>query len=155
MVTLKSLARRFLGDSGAEFVEFALAFPLLLLVVLGIIDFGILFQQYQVVVAAAREGARVAVLPNYTAADGVARAQTYINQTIMSQGKPTPLPTASVASVTVGGKCMSTVTVTASYPHDFLFLGGIGRYFGSNFGTRTLSASATMRTELVLGGACP
>ena len=32
---------------------------------LGIIDFGFLFQHYEVVTNAAREGARVAILPGY------------------------------------------------------------------------------------------
>ena len=32
---------------------------------LGIIDFGFLFQRYEVVTNAAREGARVAILPGY------------------------------------------------------------------------------------------
>ena len=40
-------------------------FPTLLLVMLGIIDFGFLFQRYEVVTNAAREGARVAILPGY------------------------------------------------------------------------------------------
>ena len=42
-------------------------FPTLLLVMLGIIDFGFLFQRYEVVTNAAREGARVAILPGYEA----------------------------------------------------------------------------------------
>ena len=52
---------------GAELIEFAFIFPLLLLVCLGIVDFGLLFQRYEVLTNAAREGARVAVLPGYTA----------------------------------------------------------------------------------------
>ncbi len=50
-------------ERGAELVEFAFVFPTLLLVMLGIIDFGFLFQRYEVVTNAAREGARVAILP--------------------------------------------------------------------------------------------
>ena len=48
-------------------IEFALVFPMLLLVMLGIIDFGRLFQRYEVLTNAAREGTRVAVLPGYNA----------------------------------------------------------------------------------------
>ena len=47
-------------------IEFALIFPLLLLVILGIVDFGFLFQRYEVLTNATREGARMAVLPGYT-----------------------------------------------------------------------------------------
>ena len=64
--------RRWFGgwrsEEGAQLVEFALVLPLLLLVVLGIAEFGFMFQRYEVVTNAAREGARMAVLPGYTTA---------------------------------------------------------------------------------------
>ena len=70
--------RRFKSERGAELIEFALVFPLLLLVILGIVDFGFLFQRMEVVTNAAREGARVAVLPGYANADAEARVTDYI-----------------------------------------------------------------------------
>jgi Flp pilus assembly protein TadG len=155
MVTLRILLKRFCGDSGAEFVEFALAFPLLLLVTLGIMDFGILLQQYQVITAAAREGARVGILPNYTTANAEARALAYINASIISMGATTPAPTAAVNPATaVGANCMSTITVTTTFPHTYVFVGGIMNYFGTGLGTKTLTATATMRTESTIG-TCP
>ena len=65
--------RQWKSEKGAELVEFALTFPLLLLVMLGIIDFGLLLHRVQVLTNAAREGARIAVLPNYNQADVTAR----------------------------------------------------------------------------------
>ena len=65
-------------ERGAELVEFAFVFPLLLLVMLGIVDFGFLFQRYEVVTNAAREGARVAILPGYQTADVQARVNQYL-----------------------------------------------------------------------------
>ncbi len=68
-------------ERGAELVEFAFVFPTLLLVMLGIIDFGFLFQRYEVVTNAAREGARVAILPDYEAsidANVTARVNQYL-----------------------------------------------------------------------------
>ena len=53
------------SDAGSELVELALALPLVLLVIAGVIDFGFLFQRYEVVTNAAREGARMAVLSGY------------------------------------------------------------------------------------------
>ena len=44
------------GERGAELIEFALVLPLLLLLVLGIVDFGFMFQRLEVVTNAAREG---------------------------------------------------------------------------------------------------
>ena len=68
-----NLYRRLACDKGAELIEFALVFPLLLLVMVGIMDFGLLFQRYETVTNAAREGARIAVLPGYAQADVEAR----------------------------------------------------------------------------------
>ena len=64
MATLNTDRRR--TERGQAIVELALTLPLLLLVVLGIFDFGLMFQRFEIVTNAAREGARVAVLPDYT-----------------------------------------------------------------------------------------
>lgn len=149
------LTRAFRCESGAEFVEMALAFPLLLLVVLGILEFGLMFQQYEVLTNAAREGARVAVLPDYTGPDAELRAQQYIAASFLATDGNTPTVSVGTATpVAVGANCMSTITVTVTYPHRYLFLSGIGNYFGASFGTKTLTASSTMRTELPVG-TCP
>ncbi len=60
------LRRRGRREDGAELIELAIVLPILLLVVAAIIDFGFLFQRYEAVTNAAREGARIAVLPGYT-----------------------------------------------------------------------------------------
>lgn len=153
MVTLKGRLARIGDERGAEFIEFALAFPLLLLVVMGIIDFGLLFQQYEVITNAAREGARVAVLPSYTAADAEARVTQYIDASFLSSGGTVTTTVGAPQSVIIGINCMRTITVSVSYPHEFLFLGGVGQYFGSTFGTKTLHAASAMRTEVA--GSCP
>ena len=69
------LPARVRSQAGAELVEFALALPLLLLVFGGIVDFGLLLQRQQVMTNAAREGARLAVLPGYSRADVQARVR--------------------------------------------------------------------------------
>ena len=51
-------------DRGANLVEFALVVPLLLLLVLGIVEFGLLFGQSNEVRHAAREGARYGAVSN-------------------------------------------------------------------------------------------
>ena len=70
--------RRRNSEAGAELIEFALVFPLLLMIILGIVDFALMFQRYEVVTNAVREGARVAVLPGYTETDVQARVASYI-----------------------------------------------------------------------------
>ena len=63
---------------GTAMIEMAFTLPLLLLISIGIIEFGRAFQTWQVVTNAAREGARVAVLPGYTDAMVTSRVQQYI-----------------------------------------------------------------------------
>jgi hypothetical protein len=50
-------------EYGQDLVEYALTLPLLLLIIFGIIEFGILLFQYSTMVSAAREGARAGILP--------------------------------------------------------------------------------------------
>jgi Flp pilus assembly protein TadG len=52
-------------DSGQELVEFAIVFPLLMLLLLGIIDFGRIMYSYSAITNAAREGTRYAIVPDH------------------------------------------------------------------------------------------
>ena len=58
------MGKRHKGERGASLVEFALIMPLLLILVLGIVEFGYLFAQFNEVRHAAREGARYAAVSN-------------------------------------------------------------------------------------------
>ena len=60
---------RYASDKGAELIEMALVLPILLMIFAGIIDFGFMFQRYEVLTNAAREGARMGTLPGYSQAD--------------------------------------------------------------------------------------
>jgi len=48
-------------DSGAALVEFAVVLPLLILLLVGIVEFGLLFYNKQVLTNASREGARAGI----------------------------------------------------------------------------------------------
>jgi Flp pilus assembly protein TadG len=155
MAALRSIVRRSVcGDSGAELIEFALTLPLLLLVVLGIIEFGFMFHEYEVVTNAAREGARIAVLPAYSAADAQARATQYLQASGLQAAQITPAPTVTgPTAVSIGGgKCVSTMTVNVSYFHPVPFISGIIQYFGGTFAAVTLHGTSTMRSEAAAGG---
>jgi Flp pilus assembly protein TadG len=146
--------RRFLkSERGAELIEFALVFPTLLLVMLGICDFGFLFQRYEVVTNAAREGARVAILPGYTDGDVQARVNQYLTASGLT---PTTPPTVGAPqTIAVGGQCITVRPVTVSYNHQFLFLGPIiGLMGGSGFSNKTLTATSSMRSEIA-AESCP
>jgi Flp pilus assembly protein TadG len=82
--------------------------PVLLLFVLGIIELGRLFMVQQVVVAAAREGARIGVLDGATASSVTTRVQSYLagasvtGATIaVSPSPPTSATSGQPVSVTV------------------------------------------------------
>ena len=162
MATLTTLADR--RDRGQAVIELALTLPLLLVIVLGVFDFGLMFQKYEVVTNAAREGARVGVLPDYTPALARARALDY-----MAVGGLTGAPRGSVDScagalapseicvsavigttpITVGGvtKTVNVITVIATYDHEYRFVGPLMTLFGGTLGTTRISAASMMRME--------
>ena len=140
-------------ERGAELVEFAFVFPTLLLVMLGIIDFGFLFQRYEVVTNAAHEGARVAILPGYADADVTARVDQYLAAAGLTGTRTVTVGAA--APVAVGSQCITVRPVTVGYQHNFLFLGPIlGLMGGGSLTNKTLTATSSMRTEIA-AGACP
>jgi hypothetical protein len=142
-----NLYRRLACEKGAELIEFALVFPLLLLVMAGIMDFGLLFQRYQTVTNAAREGARIAVLPGYTQPD----IQFRVTQYLAAEGLTATLDSFEYTepeALDIGGACVTITGVTVGYPHQYLFIGKIvGLFDGSGFATTTLTATAKMRYE--------
>ncbi len=110
-------------------------------------DFGFLFLQYEVVTNAAREGARVGVLPNYQTADITQRVDDYL-----AAGGLTSSPVTGVAysTVVLGGSGLNVdvVTVSVEYPGEFLFLGPISALIsGGSYAPITLNASSNMRVE--------
>ena len=58
-------ARRKRGERGASLVEFALILPLLVLLICGLIDFGVTFNDYQSLRSGVRNGTRDAVVTNF------------------------------------------------------------------------------------------
>lgn len=113
---------RLLGERGAAAVEFALVVPLLVLVLLGIVEFSRAFQVQATLAAAAREGARVMVLTNdETRATGAVRGAA--SSLDLGPGQITVAPdTCSGTDVT------ETITVTVRFTQPFVsgLLGGAG-----------------------------
>ena len=142
---------RWRSDEGAQLVEFALVLPLLLLVLLGIAEFGFMFQRYEVVTNAAREGARMAVLPGYGAADVQARVATFVSSgrvpTTTSPANPRVLVENVSIPVAGGRPPISAKRVTVTYTYTYQFLNALSVFFGSRGTTVPLSAVSEMRTE--------
>ncbi|MGY5884690.1 TadE/TadG family type IV pilus assembly protein [Modestobacter lacusdianchii] len=125
-------ARRLFGERGAAAVEFALVVPLLLLLLVGIMEFSKAFNTQATLAAAAREGART-----IATAGTAASALSIVQSAAGSLGVPT-----SAISITpltcVGAAAGTTVTVTVT--HRQTFLGGV---LGSS--GITLTGRAAMR----------
>lgn len=158
MATVATTSRR--NQRGQAVIELALTLPLLLVVVFGIIDFGFMFQRYEVVTNAAREGARLGVLPDYTAVEAQNRALDYLrasglNGTVRSCGGAeigdTMCAQMTSSTVTVTGstpaRTVDQVTMVVEYDHEYAFVGPIMSLFGATWGTIRLSAASSMRRE--------
>ncbi len=141
--------RRTNREKGTALLEAAITMPMLLLVAVGIFEFGRAYQTWQVLTNAAREGARVAVLPYAQPGGPVGRAQQY-----MQGGQLPNWSSASVSvsatSVNVNGVNAPASQVTISYPFQFIMLQPVARLIqpGTSLGSPlTMVASAVMRNE--------
>jgi Flp pilus assembly protein TadG len=135
------------GQRGAELVEFALVLPLLLIIIMGIIDFGLAFQRYEVITNAAREGARLGSLQ---ASYSVSDIQARVNQYCVAAQLPGGCPSANVAvnqavTIPVGANTLPAVSVTVTYQHQFAFLGPILTLINGSLGSVNLRSVSTMR----------
>jgi Flp pilus assembly protein TadG len=120
-------------------VEFALVFPVFLLIAMGTIDFGYFFFVSEIVNNAAREGARAGSVVDPTAGSGVAvTAAESAAKSYLVSGKLTA--TGVTASVTtVGG--VAAVEVTIAYP-----VGSVTGFL-SNIMPADAQATAVMRWQ--------
>ena len=142
--------RHLLGERGAAIIETALTLPLLLLVGVGIFEFGRAYETSQILTNAAREGARVAVLPNPAAGAAEARVRDYLKMGGLTYDTSVgvAITAATVDMGAAGTASASQVTVT--YPFTFMVLQPVAQLVvnGSNTGKPiTLTSTSTMRNE--------
>ena len=138
---------RLVERRGQSLVEFGLVLPILLVLVVGILEFGIAFRTYQVVTNSAREGARTAVLR--TDLDEVIdRVEDYLESGGLGSGQATITVSCGGAALDpeVGGRCSrgQIATVEVSHPVSFAMLGAI---LGQVFGVDQVRSVSRMRTE--------
>ncbi len=150
----KQRARRRTGlwaESGQALLEAAITLPLLLLVSVGIFEFGRAYQTWQVLTNAAREGARVAVLPNTTSDDVKARVVAYMQSGQLSNATNATVSVDQNVPISIGATTSAASLVTVNYPFSFMVLNPVAQLVtqGSTLGGAplTLSASAEMRNE--------
>ena len=137
-------------ERGSAMVETAITIPLLLVLMVGIFEVGRAYETWQVLTNAAREGARMAVMPTNDPATTTGLVREY-----MSNGQLINSATASVvidegASINVNGTPVSASLVTVDYPFEFIMLQPIVRLVAPTAtvgGPITMRATAIMRNE--------
>jgi Flp pilus assembly protein TadG len=106
-----------LDERGATAVEFALLLPVLLTILFGIIEFGMIMYGREVVTNASREGARAGIIqriPVVTAGEITTVATNYLTGTGINPAQVT------IAVPASGGLTGTPVTVTATYNYPWL-----------------------------------
>ncbi len=85
VLSMRGTTRRFPGSQrGAVLVEFAIILPFLALIFLTIVDFGLVLREHQILVNAAREGARFSSLPkNWVASQNPGASISAIQQHVV------------------------------------------------------------------------
>jgi hypothetical protein len=142
--TASSTGRR--RERGAALLETALIIPLLTLVAAGIFEFGHAYQQRQIITNAAREGARISVLPNADPDNVRAVVREYMRIGGLKHWSSAPVDV--VRDVPLGGAATAS-QITISYPLEFIVLQPIVRLAGGGDGPPniTMLGSAVMRNE--------
>jgi Flp pilus assembly protein TadG len=124
----------FKSEQGQSITEFALALPILALLLFAVIQFGVAFNNYVTLTDATRAGARKAAVGRQSTSP-VGDCQTAIRSSAKDLTQASLIPT-----------CTSTwqpgadVTVTATYPYKISLLGLVVK-------TGRLSSTTTERVE--------
>jgi len=134
------------GRRGQSLVEFALVMPVLLIILLGIFDFARAWSAHQTITAAAREGARRAVIFDPTI-DSVS-VRKRVQEVISSAGYN---PNAPYTTVTINGwrgGVGKATEVYVTYNYQFTFLRPFIKLFNvSSQGVLKLKTAMRMRNE--------
>ncbi len=130
----------------------ALTLPLMLLVLLAIVDFGLMFQRYEVIINGAREGVRLAAMSNTSDAVVRDRVAAYVQASGIPTGDGNPAVVVTPTTLTAGGGTWQARQVDVTYDHDYLFFGPIASWFGGSSNQVTLTAQAVMRNQVAGSG---
>jgi len=126
------------GDSGEALLEIALVLPILLLLSMGMLDFGRAFHAKNIVDQAAREAARVAAVSN----DDKALATTRANDILAAAG---------IAGVTTVSDIDASKMITVTVTYRFTFVTpGLFAFFSKGLndaGGIDMTGLSVMRAE--------
>jgi Flp pilus assembly protein TadG len=128
-----SIAR---DERGQALTEFAFVLPLLVLLLFGVIQFGVLYNHYVTLTDAVRAGARKAVVSRYLGGSAATQA---CKDAVKASASSLNLTDAQI-SCTSSWKPGEDVVVQATYPYEINLL-------GISFVSGDLSSTTTERVE--------
>jgi Flp pilus assembly protein TadG len=132
---------------GATLVEAAFTTLILFMFVMGILEFGRIYNLYQIATNAAREGARYAVAPfQGTSGLPVSSAVQAVANGFLNSGNACPAHNCVAvypATEVVDGQIFKLTKVTVTVPYTFI----TPKLFGFTNTTVNLTTSAMMRNE--------
>jgi Flp pilus assembly protein TadG len=130
----KRLLQAVAGSEGSELLELALSLPLLLVLLIGIIQFTGAFNLKQKMANAAREGARIMVSnvladsscgdPNCSAQAAVNAMANYMTSAGVNSACINPSSMASPAAQTWTAACGNGISLTINHQYVYLLSGG-------------------------------
>jgi len=137
--------RRATSERGAEILELIIVTPIFLMLIAAMVDFGFLFRSWEVVTNAAREGARIGVLPDYVCDESTTDVQERVSDYMAGAGitsnftvdvSTTPMDTAAGTF----NACVVSVNLEQPLP-------SLSALSGGSFASVDVRANAVMRTE--------
>jgi Flp pilus assembly protein TadG len=144
------MRRRIKSERGQALLETALALPLILLVSVSIFEFGRAYQVFQVLTNAAREAARIAVLPGTTDADINQRVTDYLTAGQVASPGSASITIDRTKTISIGLGTAPATQVTVNYPFSFMVLNPVAKLLSQQAtlgGAFTMSVQAQMRNE--------
>ena len=128
-------------EDGAAAVEFAILLPILIVILFGTIEFGLILYDQEVITNASREGARYGIVigsPRPTTSQIQNVVNTYLTNSGLHAGNATTKVTGAQ------GTSGSNLTVSVSFPYTYMVLPNFVAGLGSNI---NLGATTVMTLE--------
>lgn len=148
---VRRLIARWRKQEGTALIEAAFTLPILLFLSVSVIEFGRAYQVFQVVTNAAREGARIAVLPGTSDSDVLNRVQTYLQAGQINNATSASVQIDRNTSISIGSGTATASRVEVDYPFSFIVLQPVASLVTGNSTTLgaafTMKSAATMRNE--------
>jgi len=134
------------NNRGVAAVELAFCLPILIVLVFGSIEVGLLFYNEQVITNASREGARAGIVAGTTNGDIEDIVENYCNGKLINLNGASGSSELEEGAVTVTWPEVGDEDLTVSVSYDYNFL--LGSMLGVlGYGDVTLSAQTIMRME--------